>query len=86
MPRSFCDSLKSMTRARFDCLISRLRNNAGGWQSKSPKSLTLAQLDERLRLLGVLKIIIREEAADDLDAAFAWVAKDDPSAAVELVR
>ena len=33
-----------------------------------------------------MKVVIREEAADDLDGIFAWVAKDDPVAAVNLLR
>ena len=33
-----------------------------------------------------MKVIIREEAVDDLDGIFAWVARDDPAAAFELLR
>jgi addiction module RelE/StbE family toxin len=33
-----------------------------------------------------MRIIVREEAADDLDALFEWVARDNPSAAVELLH
>ena len=33
-----------------------------------------------------MKVIIREEAVDDLDGIFAWVARDDPAAALELLR
>jgi toxin ParE1/3/4 len=33
-----------------------------------------------------MKIIFREEAADDLDGIFAWIAKDNPPAAARMVR
>lgn len=33
-----------------------------------------------------MKIIIREKAADDLDGIFAWIAKDNPRVAAEVVR
>jgi toxin ParE1/3/4 len=33
-----------------------------------------------------MKVIVREEAADDLEQIFAWIAKDDPKAATEVIR
>jgi toxin ParE1/3/4 len=33
-----------------------------------------------------MRVIVREEAADDLDHIFAWIAKDDPKAAIEVIR
>ena len=33
-----------------------------------------------------MKIVIREKAAGDLDGIFAWIAKDNPSAAVGVIR
>jgi toxin ParE1/3/4 len=33
-----------------------------------------------------MRVIILEEAADDLDGIFAWIAKDNPAAAVLVVR
>jgi len=33
-----------------------------------------------------MKILIRPEAEDDLDGLFAWIAKDNPRAAVETIR
>jgi plasmid stabilization system protein ParE len=33
-----------------------------------------------------MKIIVREKADADLDAIFAWIAKDNPAAAVAMIR
>jgi toxin ParE1/3/4 len=33
-----------------------------------------------------MKIVIRDEAAEDLGAVFVWIAKDNPSAAASVVR
>jgi toxin ParE1/3/4 len=33
-----------------------------------------------------MKILIREKAAGDLEGIFHWIAKDNPSAAAEVVR
>jgi plasmid stabilization system protein ParE len=33
-----------------------------------------------------MKIVIREKAADDLDGIFDWIAKDNPHAAIRIVR
>ena len=33
-----------------------------------------------------MKVIIREEAVDDLDGIFVWMARDDSAAAFELLR
>ncbi len=33
-----------------------------------------------------MKIVIRDEAVEDLEAIFAWIAKDNPSAAASVVR
>ena len=32
-----------------------------------------------------MKVIIRESAEDDLDRIFSWIAKDNPTAAAEMV-
>jgi toxin ParE1/3/4 len=32
-----------------------------------------------------MKVIVREAAEDDLDRIFAWIAEDNPRAAVEMV-
>ena len=32
-----------------------------------------------------MRVIVREEAADDLDGIFAWAAKHNPAAAFELI-
>jgi toxin ParE1/3/4 len=32
-----------------------------------------------------MKVVMRESAEDDLDRIFAWVAKDNPTAAAEIV-
>ena len=32
-----------------------------------------------------MKVVIREEAADDLDGIFAWIARDNPTAARETI-
>jgi plasmid stabilization system protein ParE len=32
-----------------------------------------------------MKVIVREAAEDDLDRIFAWIAKDNPRAAVNMV-
>jgi plasmid stabilization system protein ParE len=32
-----------------------------------------------------MKVIIRESAEDDLDRIFAWIAKDNPAAAADMV-
>jgi toxin ParE1/3/4 len=33
-----------------------------------------------------MNVLIHEKAADDLDGIFTWIAKDNPRAAVDLVR
>jgi len=33
-----------------------------------------------------MRVFVREEAADDLERIFAWIAKDDPRAPTEIVR
>ena len=33
-----------------------------------------------------MKLVIREEAADDIDAIYDWIAKDSPSSAARVVR
>ena len=33
-----------------------------------------------------MKLVIREEAADDLDAIYDWIAKDSESSAARIVR
>ena len=33
-----------------------------------------------------MKLIIREQAADDLEGIFAWIARDNPRAAVSVVK
>ena len=33
-----------------------------------------------------MKLVIREEAADDLDGIYDWIAKDSPSSAARVVR
>jgi plasmid stabilization system protein ParE len=33
-----------------------------------------------------MKIVIRQKADDDLDGIFAWIEKDNPRAAVEVIR
>jgi toxin ParE1/3/4 len=33
-----------------------------------------------------MKIVIREKAADDLEGIFHWIAKDNPNAAIEVLR
>lgn len=33
-----------------------------------------------------MRIIVRQEADDDLDAVFAWIAKDNPGAAADMIR
>jgi len=33
-----------------------------------------------------MKLVIREEAAEDLDAIYDWIAKDSESSAVRVVR
>ena len=33
-----------------------------------------------------MKVIVRQEADDDLDSIFAWIADDNPRAAVEVIR
>jgi plasmid stabilization system protein ParE len=32
-----------------------------------------------------MKVILREAAVNDLDRIFAWIAKDNPSAAVDMI-
>jgi plasmid stabilization system protein ParE len=33
-----------------------------------------------------MRVIVREEAADDLEQIFVWIAKDDPRAATATIR
>jgi plasmid stabilization system protein ParE len=33
-----------------------------------------------------MKVIVREEAVDDIEQIFAWIAKDDPKAATATIR
>jgi plasmid stabilization system protein ParE len=33
-----------------------------------------------------MKVVTRPKAADDLETIFSWIAKDNPSAAVRMVR
>jgi plasmid stabilization system protein ParE len=33
-----------------------------------------------------MKVIIREKADQDLDAIFAWIARDNPRAATDMIR
>jgi plasmid stabilization system protein ParE len=33
-----------------------------------------------------MKIVVRAQADEDLDSIFAWIAKDNPSAAVGMIR
>jgi plasmid stabilization system protein ParE len=33
-----------------------------------------------------MKIVVREQADEDLDGIFAWISKDNPSAAANMIR
>jgi len=33
-----------------------------------------------------MKVVVRRKADDDLDAIFSWIAKDNPGAAVAMIR
>ena len=41
---------------------------------------------QKIALLRHMKIVIRQKADDDLDGIFAWIEKDNPRAAVEVIR